>query len=51
MRSNGAVGTCLEDSIRLRQYRLNVLATIKHSDNLGRAVYDAIEYDMRLGGH
>jgi len=43
------VGTHIEDSIRLRQYRLNVLATIKHSDNLGPAIYNAIEYDMRPG--
>src|SRR5260370_24223790 len=35
----------------LRQYRFNVLTTIKHSNNLGRAVYHAIEYDMWTGRH
>jgi hypothetical protein len=40
-----------EDSIRTRQYRFNVLATVKHADNLGRAVYNAVEYDMRTGNY
>src|SRR5258707_4049361 len=48
---NAKFRTRIAASLPLRQYRLNVLTTIKHSDNLGCAVHHAIEYDMWTGRH